>query len=111
MVIDVGALLSATTGETQESTRLTSNPTASEAWFRQRYEHVISLLHDRGGYQWEAQLTDDLGWSTATTTKTLEELEAAGRVLRYQIGRRTVVCIPDESFSRPEAPQRTVPGP
>lgn len=43
---------------------------------------------------WQGDLADQLEWSASKTSRTLSEMENDGQVVRYQIGRQNVVCLP-----------------
>lgn len=63
--------------------------------FITRDEQIIRSLAEGGGYAWQGEIATTLGWSKATTSRTLSGLEDAQRITRYQIGRQKVVCLPD----------------
>lgn len=84
---------------------------AEDRWYGRRREQVISLLQSCDGYTWEDELSRELGWSSSTIRRTLEEMEATGRIIRYQVGQRCVICAPQRAVTERRQPQRTVPGP
>lgn len=63
-------------------------------------EEVVHLLRDRGGRASQGEIVEALELSPATVSRRLGEMEAAGRIVRYPVGRRKIVCLPD---SRPAA--------
>lgn len=87
-----GALASADVsrgGKTEEQSE--SYPTV-----RTRDERIIHLLEKRDGYTWQGDIVTELPCSKSTTSRELSELENAGRIIRYRIGRENVVCLPHE---------------
>ena len=58
-------------------------------------EEVLALLGGNGGRIGQGDVVDAFDWSPATVSRRLGEMEAAGDVVRYQVGRRKVVCLPD----------------
>lgn len=57
-------------------------------------ERVIRLLAAAGGYLWQSDIVTEFDWSAAKTSRLLSAMEDDGRVTRYQLGRRKVVCLP-----------------
>ena len=58
-------------------------------------ELVIRLLAEYDGYTWQGHIVRDLEWSEPKTSRILSSMERTGRITRYRIGRRNVVCLPD----------------
>ena len=57
---------------------------------------VLNLLQESGGMTWQEEIRASFDWSPSKTSRRLSELEDSERVNRYQIGRRKVVCLPDQ---------------
>lgn len=57
-------------------------------------ERVIRFLDESDGYTWQGEIVSGLEWSAVKTSRTLSEMEEKGRITRYRIGRRKVVCLP-----------------
>lgn len=58
-------------------------------------EEVLQLLRRNSGRLNQGELVEALDWSPATVSRRLGEMEADGQLVRYQIGRRKIVCLPD----------------
>lgn len=58
-------------------------------------EEILALLEANDGRIEQGDVVDSLPWSPATVSRRLGELEAEGRVVRYPVGRRKIVCLPD----------------
>lgn len=69
---------------------------ANEPWYGRRRDRVITRLCECGGYGWEDELATELGWSSSMMRQTLAEMEAAGRIIRYEVGQRMVICTADQ---------------
>lgn len=85
--------------------------TGGEARFVTREEEVIRFLAENDGYAWQGAIGDALEWTKSKTSRTLSEMEADGRITRYQIGRRKVVCLPhrEPACLGGESPARVQP--
>ena len=57
-------------------------------------EEILQIVESRDGRIEQGDVVDALPWSPATVSRRLGELEADGRVVRYPIGRRKIVCLP-----------------
>lgn len=71
-----------------------------------RDERIMRLLHHSEGYMWQGDLVEELTVTASTGSRTLSRMEEAGRIVRYRLGRRKVVCLPDQ---QPEALQGDTP--
>lgn len=59
-------------------------------------ERVVKLLSEKNGYTWQGEIAEAFGWSAAKTSRTLTKMETKGRITRYRVGRRKVVCLPNQ---------------
>lgn len=59
-------------------------------------ERVLEVLRRHGGSMKQQALGDQLGWSDATVSRRLCDLEGTEVVVRHQIGREKLVSIPGE---------------
>lgn len=57
--------------------------------------YICRGLNAHGGQMTQQELCAATGWSEATVSQTLSELEEAGEVIRIQVGRENLVCLPD----------------
>lgn len=57
-------------------------------------ERVHQLLAAHEGITWQSHVVADTGWSAPKTSRVLSEMENAGEIARYRIGREKVVCLP-----------------
>lgn len=57
-------------------------------------EYVRAVLVDHGGRLKQQRFIDRYGWSRATLSRLLSDLEDRDVVERYRIGREKVVCLP-----------------
>lgn len=111
MAIDVGEWLTETVPWRFGSATADSGDPDDSSWIGRRREEVLTLVRERGGYTWEDEIACELGWSPSTMTWTLTEMEAADLIQRYQIGPRSVVCVPETASDRAQHTHRTIPGP
>lgn len=58
-------------------------------------EYVCVVLEHHDGRAKQCRFTNDYGWSPATVSRLLSDLEDRGAVERYRLGREKVVCLPD----------------
>ena len=59
-------------------------------------EQVKNLLRGTKGYTWQSDIVAETEWSAAKTSRILSEMEEDGQITRYWIGRRKIVCLPDQ---------------
>lgn len=57
-------------------------------------EYVAGLVRESGGRMRQGSVVEETGWSKATVSRLLTEMEAAGEVERMKVGREKVVCLP-----------------
>lgn len=57
-------------------------------------EYVLRGLEASGGRLRQQDVIEYTGWSAATVSRTLSEMEADGLVVRIRLGRENVVCLP-----------------
>lgn len=62
---------------------------------RSSTERIVRAVEDHEGRVEQARIVSKLDLSPATVSRRLTDLEAAGRVVRYRVGRGKVVCLPD----------------
>lgn len=56
-------------------------------------------LAEDGGYMWQGSLAAATGWSSTKTSRVLCKMEQDGRIHRWRIGRRKIVCLPGSAPS------------
>ena len=61
-------------------------------------EHLLMeyLTAESGGPTWQSDISTKMEWSATKTSRVLSELEDEGRVIRYQIGRKKIVSLPNQ---------------
>jgi uncharacterized membrane protein len=67
-------------------------------------EEILGLVDARGGRVEQAEIVDAVEWSPATVSRRLGELEDDGRVVRFPVGRRKLVCLPGSEPSAARSP-------
>lgn len=65
---------------------------------RSREDALVELVESRGGRVKQSELVELTGWSKATVSRYLGELEDDGAIDRVSVGRQKVVLLPDESL-------------
>ena len=83
-------------GETRPDTPRSSEADLVVATGRTRKETLLELVEAHEGRVVQADLVDLTGWSKATVSRHLGELEDDGAVDRIPLGRCKVVLLPDE---------------
>lgn len=63
-----------------------------------RKDALLELVEASGGRVKQAEVVRRTGWSKATVSRHLSQLEAAGAIERIPVGRCKVVLLPDESL-------------
>lgn len=58
------------------------------------YVRAVVVVHD--GTVKQRQFADEYGWSAATISRLLSDLEDRGVIERYRLGREKIVCLPTE---------------
>lgn len=58
-------------------------------------EYVLDLVEEHGGRMRQTAVCEKSGWSKATVSRTLCDMEDAGQITRVRVGRGKVVCLPD----------------
>lgn len=58
-------------------------------------EYVRAVLVEHGGRIKQHRFADRYGWSAASLSRLLTELEDEGVIARYRVGREKVVCLPE----------------
>ena len=58
-------------------------------------EEILRLVRASDGRIEQGDVVEALSWSPATVSRRLGQLEAEGEVVRFPVGRRKVVCLPD----------------
>jgi hypothetical protein len=58
-------------------------------------EYVNAVLERHNGRLKQRRFVDEYGWSSATVSRLLSNLEEQGTIERYRLGREKVVCLPD----------------
>jgi CRP-like cAMP-binding protein len=61
-------------------------------------EYLVYGLELHDGRLRQQQICDWTGWSEPTVSRLLTGMEDDGSVVRYQIGREKIVCLPDETL-------------
>ncbi|MDF9744211.1 helix-turn-helix transcriptional regulator [Natrinema salsiterrestre] len=72
-------------------------PTSRRAIFEHGFtpeEYVRAVLLEHGGRIKQRRFADRYGWSDATLSRLLSELEDGEAIERYRVGREKVVCLP-----------------
>lgn len=65
-------------------------------------ERIARMVEENGGRIEQATIVSRLECSAATVSRRLGEMEDAGEVVRYTVGRKKIVCHPDQlEQSRP----------
>lgn len=72
------------------------NADASDSSLLTPEEQVEDLLRGANEYIWQSEIVAETEWSTAKTSRILSEMEEDGQITRYRIGRRKIVCLPDQ---------------
>ena len=57
-------------------------------------EHLLELLEENGGRMKQSDVVGAVEWSESTVSRKLGDLESAGAVTRYRIGRGKLVFLP-----------------
>lgn len=83
-------------GETRSGTPRSSEADLVVATGQTRKETLLELVEAHEGRVVQADLVDLTGWSKATVSRHLGELENDGAVDRIPLGRCKVVLLPDE---------------
>lgn len=83
-------------GETHPADPRSSEADLVVATGRTRKETLLELVEAHEGRVVQADLVDLTGWSKATVSRHLSELENDGAVDRIPLGRCKVVLLPDE---------------
>lgn len=60
-------------------------------------EFLVEVIHHNGGQMWQGELADAMGWSSSTMSRSLNELESAGKIERRQFGRRKRIFLPEST--------------
>lgn len=60
-------------------------------------EFVVRLVEEQDGQVRQQAFTEYTDWSEATVSRVLADLEADGVVVRIQVGRENVVCLPEQA--------------
>lgn len=74
-----------------------NGPTSRRAIFEHGItpeEYVRAVLLEHGGRIKQQRFADRYGWSDATLSRLLSELEDGDAIERYRVGREKVVCLP-----------------
>lgn len=58
-------------------------------------ERVEQFLESEGGRSKQQEIVDGLDWTEAKTSQVLSEMQEAGRIEKFRIGRENVVKLPD----------------
>lgn len=67
-------------------------------------EYVCSGLESAGGRLRQQEICARTGWSEATVSRTLGEMEESELVFRIRLGRENLVCLPDAVPGRQSPP-------
>jgi hypothetical protein len=60
-------------------------------------EYVLQALGNAGGRLWQQELITHTGWSAATVSRILQEMEDRGQVIRIWVGREKLVNLPESA--------------
>lgn len=60
-------------------------------------EYVLTVVAAHDGQLKQRRFSEEYGWSPATVSRLLSELEDRGVIERYRLGREKVVCLPAAS--------------
>ena len=82
-----------TTSPSAPSNRPTTRAELVASGFTPR-EYVHDVLHEHEGRLRQCDFVERYGWSPATISRLLSDLETDGDVVRYRLGREKVVCLP-----------------
>lgn len=72
------------------------NVDATDSSLLTREEQVEEILGAAEGYVWQSDIVAETEWSAAKASRTLSDMEEDGQITRYRIGRRKIVCLPDQ---------------
>lgn len=70
-------------------------------------QYIVSGLDMNGGRLRQQEIVARTGWSEASVSRTLTQMEADGSIVRIQIGREKVVCLPGACPNRFETSDAT----
>lgn len=87
-----------TTGQGQSAEECASEADFVVATGHSREDALVELVESRGGRVKQSELVDRTGWSKATVSRYLSQLEDDGAIDRVSVGRQKVVLLPDESL-------------
>lgn len=80
--------------ESDEITRAEETTEREDHWPLRNEELVLQHLSDHEGTTWQTHVMAELGWSSSKTSRVLAEMEDAGAIRRYRIGRQNAVFLP-----------------
>ena len=70
---------------------------------------IPQLIEENGGELWQSEIIERTGWSASKTSRTLSQLEDDNRILRYEIGREKLVCLPGADPEEIESVDAQIP--
>lgn len=60
-------------------------------------DRILDLVDRNGGRIEQSDIVSHLQYSAATVSRRLGDMEEEGDVVRYKVGRKKVVCLPDHA--------------
>lgn len=60
-------------------------------------DRILDLVDRNGGRIEQSEIVSHLQYSAATVSRRLGDMEEDGDVVRYKVGRKKVVCLPDRT--------------
>ncbi|MFW6003918.1 MAG: helix-turn-helix transcriptional regulator [Halanaeroarchaeum sp.] len=59
-------------------------------------ERVLTMLEDADGQLRQSRIVSETGWSKTKVSRTLSDLDDDGDVVKIQLGRENLICLPDQ---------------
>lgn len=57
-------------------------------------ERVLEAIRAARGRIWQSTLCEDFGWDESKVSRLLTRLDEDGKLSKYRVGRRNVICLP-----------------
>lgn len=90
LLVEIGVFLQTKRHRGQSEQRVSRPDVRTNA------EQVHELLETSGGRVYQSDIASAAEWSSAKVSYVLSDMEANGSIVRYQVGRQKIVCLPGE---------------
>lgn len=77
-----------------ESEDATGETSGDDIVLQSNAEQVRHVLRSRGGRIYQSDVAEATGWSKPKVSYVLSDMEDDGLIIRYQVGRQKIVCLP-----------------